>query len=516
MLSTKGDVVVTESVASTELVSRDFIINFFKSRDLLITPNAVDKIFANNDATSLCNKCVSNFTGFVVDENRVDDCLNGTTQPTIEVNPGLVVRVDYKPIAKDVAARVRMRDDFDVTGKSRCTGTVEDFVGFFRDRFRRMSTILKGHISKEAPVKISALKAQGRKQTRFIGMVYEKKPTKNGHLIIDVEDEEDSVKVLVTKDSPTMLKCDDLVVDDVVAFEGMQGEGLFIASDVIWPGMPVSARRNVCDEDITLACISDIHIGSRFFMRENFEKFIGFLNGKGSPAEQAYASKIKYITIAGDLVDGIGVYPSQEKELVTKDIYKQYEIFSDYMKQIPEYIQVFIAPGNHDAVRSALPQPRLDDSFTKDLKTYSNVHFVGNPSLHELHDVKVLLYHGNTMYSLMSAIPKLRGANMNPEKAGVEMLRRRQLAPIYGEDPLAPEHRDYMVVEDAPDVFHFGDIHRNGYTQYHGSMIINSGCWQSMTDYQVKLGHHPTPAQLPLYNLKTGALKVVSFTEEIT
>ncbi len=507
---------MTESAATPIDNTREFVVNFFKTKDLLVTPAAVDKILTSTNVTSLCALCVSNFTGFVVDENRVNSCLNNTQTPAVEPNPGIVVRVDYKPIAKDVAARVRMRDDFDVTGKSRCTGSVEDFVSFFRDRFRRMSVILKGHISKETPVKISALKAQGRKQTRFIAMVYEKRPTKNGHVIIEVEDEESSATVLVTRDSPVMAKCDDLVVDDVVAFDGIQSEGLFIASDIVWPGLPVSPRRNVCDEDVALACISDIHIGSRFFMRENFEKFIGFLNGKGSPEEQAYASKIKYITIAGDLVDGIGVYPSQEKELVTKDIYKQYEIFSDYMKQIPEYIQVFIAPGNHDAVRSALPQPRLDESFTKGLDGYSNIHFVGNPSLHELHDVKVLLYHGNTMYSLMSAIPKLRGANMNPEKAGVEMLRRRQLAPIYGEDPLAPEHRDYMVVEDAPDVFHFGDIHRNGYTQYHGSMIINSGCWQSMTDYQVKLGHHPTPAQLPLYNLKSGALKVVSFAGEQT
>jgi len=44
---------------------------------------------------------------------------------------------------------------------------------------------------------------------------------------------------------------------------------------------------------------------------------------------------VKYILVAGDIVDGIGIYPNQEKELVVKDVYKQYEMFDDLFQSFP-------------------------------------------------------------------------------------------------------------------------------------------------------------------------------------
>ena len=39
--------------------------------------------------------------------------------------------------------------------------------------------------------------------------------------------------------------------------------------------------------------------------------------------------------------------------LAIKDIYKQYDKFTELIRQVPEYIEVFICPGQHDAVRRA-------------------------------------------------------------------------------------------------------------------------------------------------------------------
>ena len=62
------------------------------------------------------------------------------------------------------------------------------------------------------------------------------------------------------------------------------------------------------------------------------------------------ASKVKYVIIAGDLVDGVGIYPSQQEELEIKEIVAQYEEFCRLIKQIPADKQIIICPGNHDAV----------------------------------------------------------------------------------------------------------------------------------------------------------------------
>ena len=48
------------------------------------------------------------------------------------------------------------------------------------------------------------------------------------------------------------------------------------------------------------------------------------------------------------------------------------------------------------------------------------------------------------------------------------LLRARHLSPIYGsQTPIAPEMEDLLVIEDVPDIFHVGHVHRAqlGYVQ---------------------------------------------------
>ena len=180
------------------------------------------------------------------------------------------------------------------------------------------------------------------------------------------------------------------------------------------------------------------------------------------------------------------------------------------MKQVPDYVEVIIIPGNHDAVRGAEPQPSLGKEFLKELAGYKNVHLAGNPCLAEVHGLKTLMYHGTSLDTVISEM-NIRDGYTNPEKVGIELLKRRHLSPIYGEKPIVPEKRDYMVVDYAPEIFHFGHVHKNGYADYRGTTVINSGTWQDRTDYQQKLGHVPSPCQLPVYGMKTGTIKVFDF-----
>ncbi|MFH0713883.1 MAG: DNA-directed DNA polymerase II small subunit [Candidatus Micrarchaeota archaeon] len=494
---------------------REVLLKKISEKKLLVSPEALDKLCTVSEDRAV--KAIERFfeqTELIVTLSQCDEVLAGIA--IVEQTPVIVQYTGFKPLNADVESQLEIKEKLDVSGKSRCTGTIEEFVGLFRDRFRRVKAVLKTRMTQMPLIPISSVKGGGRGRTgRIIGMVYNKQTTRNGHLIFEVEDEEANVKCLVMKDSPIREKADEIILDEVIALDGVCSEELFIVKDVIWPETPVAPARKTTEEDISIVCTSDTHVGSKLFMKDNFAKFIAFLNGQGTDQEREIAGKIKYISFAGDLVDGIGVYPEQEKELETKDIYTQYEMFCEYMKMIPEHIEVIISPGNHDAVRSAVPQPRLAREFVKSAEGYKNLHFVSNPSFIKVHGFNEVIYHGESMYAIANSLPNLRGLNTNPEKAGIEMIRRRLLNPIYGDKvPFAPEKFDYTVMDEVPDIFHFGDIHHNGYSNYHGTMIINSGCWQSKTDYQVRLGHEPTPCFVPLYNLKTNNLQVLNFGGE--
>ncbi len=505
-------ITINDATSEVQLGLRQSVLKKASEAKVLFSPRALELIcsLTQEKALSVVGKCLEQKV-FVITEELCREVI--ASIEVIEKAQVIVQFKSFKPLNAEVASQLEISEDMDVTGKSRCTGTIEEFVGLFRDRFRRLKGIMKGRVSELPLIPISGIKGSSRGKTgRIIGIVFDKQTTKNGHVLIELEDEESSIKCLVMKDSPIREKADDVILDEVIAIDGSCAEELFIAKDIIWPEVPISPIKKSADEDVSVICISDIHVGSRLFLKDSFGKFLSFLNGEGTDSEREIAGKVKYISIAGDLVDGIGVYPDQEKELATKDIYTQYEILNDYLKLIPEHIEVLVAPGNHDAVRSAVPQPRLSPEFTKGTAGYKNIHFLGNPVSAKIHGFKHVIYHGASMYSMINSLPKLRNTHLNPEKVGVEMLRRRLLNPIYGDNvPFAPEKRDYTLLEEVPDIFHFGDIHRNGYTSYHGVMVINGGCWQGKTDYQVKLGHEPTPCQVPIYNLKSNNLQVLNF-----
>jgi DNA polymerase II small subunit len=273
-------------------------------------------------------------------------------------------------------------------------------------------------------------------------------------------------------------------------------------------------NRPLVDKDVSVAMMSDLHFGSQLFLKKQFEAFLRFLKGDGTTTEQQkQAGKIKYLVLAGDLVDGIGIYPGQEGHLETKDIFEQYQIFCKYLKEIPEYISIVVVPGNHDAVRIAEPQPPLLPEFLEPVKGYSNIHNLPNPGRVKLEGLETLVYHGGSFFSMISEIPTIANALERPEKVGIEWLRRRHLSPTYGTNPIVPHAKDPLVISHMPDILHFGHVHHNGYEDYRGTMVVNSGTWQDYTDLQTKLGIRITPCELPIYNFKSGQLNILKFRD---
>jgi DNA polymerase II small subunit len=242
-------------------------------------------------------------------------------------------------------------------------------------------------------------------------------------------------------------------------------------------------------------------------------RFILWLNGKyGDSRMRDIAGHVKYVLVAGDIVDGIGIYPNQASELVIRDVNKQYRLASKYIEQIPDYIEVIITPGNHDAPRKALPQPAISDVFLETLQESRRVHSLGNPCTLSLHGVEVLMFHGRSLDDVISTVPDM--THNHPEKSMRLLLQARHLAPLYGgKTPISPESRDSLVIDRVPDIFHAGHVHALEYNTYRGVLLVNSGCWQRQTGYMRRNGFVPTPAKVPVVNLQTLELTVLSFDE---
>ena len=344
----------------------------------------------------------------------------------------------------------------------------------------------------------------------LILMVNDIRTTKNGHKLIEFEDDTGQIPILVSKDNDELMaEAEKLVKDEVVGILATKMSGdnkLAIANQIIHPDVPRIPKKEM---DFGIVFLSDVHIGSKTFLPEAFERFIMWINCEyGSDEQVAIAKDVKYLIIGGDIVDGIGVYPNQEKELEIKDIRQQYDKAASYLGQIRNDIKIIISPGNHDASRVAEPQPAVPEKYADALYQLDNVEFISNPGYVSLDGIKVLIYHGRSFDDLAMSVK-----GFSHERNDIlmeELLKKRHLAPIYGErTPLASELEDYLVIDDVPDVFHTGHVHINTHKVYNGIHLINSGTFQTQTEFQKIYNIVPTPAEVPI--LDKGVYKQLKF-----
>ncbi|MFA6489060.1 MAG: DNA-directed DNA polymerase II small subunit [Candidatus Micrarchaeia archaeon] len=472
----------------------------FFEKGIRLTPEAYSYLEENEITESLLQKILSSETPFVTREMIGEFIVAEEKIP----QQAIVLRSpSFKPLAKESSPKFKIIGQSDITGKSNCTGKLEDFVGHFRNRFERISKILRTRITPNPIITTNKLKEHNGVKVRIIVMITEKRTTKKGNFLLDVEDEEGTAKVVVPQDKADAFKATARMLhDDIVAIDGRNLDELFIADGVTWPEIPFAKEQKKTENDVAIAYLSDLHFGSKKFLEKEFMRFVSWING--AEGRQDLAGKVKYIVVCGDVVDGIGIYPEQEKELAVKDIYKQYEMFDKAIEGIPDYITIFVAPGNHDAVRRAEPQPCIPFDLMK-----SEVVRVGNPSNIEIEGLKHLLYHGTSLDSLISSMSGL--SYSKPEEAMLELIKRRHLSPIYGDSLIVPEAHDYLVIDEEPDIVHVGHVHKNGWMMYRGTMLLNSGTFQDRTDFQVRMGHVPTPGLVPILEGKTGKLNHISF-----
>lgn len=417
----------------------------------------------------------------------------GPTQPksTITTPRGLT----------PLASRVESKIEVIPVEEARPSGDVNGFIDYFNSRYAQVSAILKRRVDTRDAISLSTAIALPLKQKfKAIGLVTEKN-ARNNRIFLELEDHETSASVMVTGEE-AMKKGLEILNDQVICFDGIKfRDDLLIANDLIWPDVPLHDIRKA-DEGVCAIIIGDVHFGSKHFRADLFEKFIRWLNLElGTPALRELASKIKYIVIVGDLVDGIGIYVNQLDELTHTTQFEQYEEAAKLLERFPDYIEIIIIPGNHDAVRRSLPQPVIPEKHAPRLYRNERVHLLPNPVTVKLHGVEFLLSHGSSLTDILSSTP---GYNFqNPIKAMELLLKCRLLAPIYGAStPIAPEKTDRLVIKSIPDVFVMGHIHIHEYMKYKGITLIASGSFQAQTPFQKRMKIMPTTGVISVFNLK--------------
>ena len=420
-------------------------------------------------------------------------------------------KTPFHPYAKEIDSDIKVIED---PGSNISTsGTVEDYLGYFQDRFKQLEKLLRQRMDvKSAASVMDAVKAQPNARLKIICMVTEKRESKQ-KTFLTVEDLKASTSVLVPQNASSDLqsKVHMLLPDQVICLSVLKTRSnLLLAEDIILPDIAQRAPHKA-SAPVYAVLTSDMHVGSKLFTREAFNRFILWLNGRyGDAKMRDIAGHVKYVLVAGDVVDGIGVYPNQARELAIKDANKQYRLAARFIEHIPDYIDVIVTPGNHDAPRKALPQPPIAGAFLETLQESRRVRSLGNPCVLSLHGVEVLMYHGRSLDDIISTVPNM--SHSHPEKAMRLLLQGRHLAPLYGgKTPISPESKDPLVIERVPDIFHAGHVHALEHGTYRGVLIVNSGCWQGQTGYMVRNGFTPTPAIVPVVNLQTLDITETSF-----
>lgn len=378
----------------------------------------------------------------------------------------------------------------DVTGFSACEGNVDDFVAYFNSRFEKLSRILRQRFNSVSIANVKKVKSDN---VEVIGMVKDVRETQNGNVLVELEDNTDSIRFIATgKLKDTALE---LMGDEVIGVTGVLRGNNIIADRIVFPDVPLNGNKK--RKDFSIVFISDTHFGSKEFLEKEWDVFVKWLNFEvGNEKMVEVAESVRYVVLAGDVVDGVGVYPNQDKDLAILDVYGQYEEAARQIEKIPKRIKVIVAPGNHDAVRQAEPQPALSKEFASLFS--NNVMNVGNPSLLDLDGLKLLIYHGRSLDDVVTKIPRL--SYSKPQEAMVELLKRRHLAPMYGgRSPIAPEKEDYLVIDEIPDILHGGHVHTYGTTFYRGVFVVNSSTWQAQTEFQKKVNLNPMPCNVAVY-----------------
>jgi len=425
----------------------------------------------------------------------------------VEVRP--VEEVLEIPPALSHTANYKVKQS--CTEEVRIDGSIEEFKRYFINRYHKIRRIIEKRGETFVPVsELTSL--QSGHEASVIVMVLGRRETARA-IIFDCDDPSGLLTITLSKKNEDLLsRAESVLLDQVVGMKVRKMGETYLLQDIYQPDTP--NRRNNGQRhfpELYVCLISDLHVGSRRFRRELVEKFLDWLNR----GRDAVVKRLKYIIIDGDLVDGIGVYPGQEKELEVGDVEEQFREASKLLKDIPAHMEVIYCPGNHEPVRKALPQPPLQAKYRQIISNARPIFFASNPFSAEIEGRSFLIYHGQGLDEIVQSLPNVSYSTLPSDITNVltAVMRARHLAPRYGESTqLLPLEDDPLVIEEPPELLQTGHVHVSCIVNYRNTLLVNSGAWQDQTNYQRSLGLEPAVGTAVLVELSRFQARLETFT----
>ncbi len=494
------------------------VLNLFSESDLESVKLIIEKI-KNYTGERIITKRIFNennlstlFLGLPLEEQKKLEKLKIKLGLSIKISKEIEIREEIK---KDTEQDYKVKINF-ASPILKKKPEVEDFVKFFRNRFLEMKKYLQEHSDLNNLISIDKISGNRQGQVSLMGIVSDKRITKNKNILLELEDLSGKIKVLVNQSKKELYKkAEDICLDSVIGARVSGNREIAFANDIIFPDSVLLERKKSPVEEYALF-IADLHIGSKLFLENNFLKFIDYLNGKFHSSE---INKIKYLFIIGDLVAGIGVYPKQEKDLALNNLEEQFLKAAELLSKIRKDIAIIISSGNHDCVRLAEPQPILDEKYAWPIFNLKNVFLTGNPAYVNIgagknfNGFNVLTYHGFSFPFYANTISSLieKDSLNNPEKIMAYLLKNRHLAPTHTSVQYSLLQEDNLIIKKIPDVFVAGHTHKSNLAYYNNILTISVSCWESKTSNQEKMGNNPDFCKVPMFNLKTRQVKILDF-----
>ncbi|GBC69728.1 hypothetical protein HRbin01_01431 [archaeon HR01] len=389
-----------------------------------------------------------------------------------------------------------------VADDARIEGTLEEFQRYFHSRYIRLRRLLERRGVGFIPVAEAARLKDGEEAYMAVMVMNRVETSKS--VMLECDDLTGDITVVAPfRDEELVRNISSILLDQVVGIRVRRVGQTFILQEVFQPD--VESGRNVPRLNMpeTYAClISDTHIGSKKFVSETFQTFLDWLNR----GRDGVAKRVRYLIIDGDLVDGVGVYPGQEKELDIRDVEEQFRAAAQLLREVPPHIQILYCPGNHEPVRRAIPQPPIQERYRRILSSARTMNFATNPFTAIIEDRRFLVYHGQSLDEIIQSLPDASYSTLEKDVGRVltTVIKARHLAPIYGENTqILPLQEDHLVIDTLPDLLHTGHIHRVASISYHGVSLVNSGAWQEQTEYQKLLGVEPSIGTAVLVELSS-------------
>ena len=211
------------------------IVNFLMSKNVLIDPELLSKLDSPEKVDNL-------YTFIKEGGDNVALSFNILKKSQEQAQPALTQAENSKKnqkIKEELLKRypLEVTFNYEEVEKKR---DIQDFVSYFNARYKSIRNILTQRQELSSLVSIGKLRnASQNEKVAFVGMISDKIETKNGNMMLTMEDPTGEIKVLISKNKKEVMELSkDLVLDEVIGITGKSSDKIVFADNFYLPEVP--------------------------------------------------------------------------------------------------------------------------------------------------------------------------------------------------------------------------------------------------------------------------------------